>query len=240
MHRISALLVKELRTYLNSAVAYLVVLFFVLSGSIYLFYVNNFLAANVASLRSYFGFFSVLCTLIVPALTMRTFAEERREGTAELLYTLPIREHELVLGKFSAVLLLLIITLLLTLPLVSTVTPLGHFDSGEIAGEYIGILLLSSAAASFGIFVSSLSGGQIGAFIVSVAGLFGISFLGDILRYLQLPDGMILFMRGMSFQYRFQSFVRGVVDTRDLAYFMLFTVFFLYGTVKVLEFRRWR
>ena len=240
LRRIAGLARKELRVYVNSPVAYLAVLFFVLAASIHIFFVEQFLARNVASLRSYFGIFPLLYAFIIPALTMRSFAEERRSGTDELLLTLPIREFELVAGKFLAALSLVTVMLILTLPVPWTLTPLGDFDSGEILGEYLGTFLLAASGLAFGIFVSALSSHQISAFIVGLSGLLLITFLRSITLFLQIPEPIASLLTELSLQYRFQSFTRGVVDSRDLLFFLLSMFIFLYGTAKVLVIRRWR
>jgi ABC-2 type transport system permease protein len=240
LRRIAGLVRKEIRVYVNSPVAYLALLFFVLAASIQLFFVEQFLARNVASLRSYFGIFPLLYSFILPALTMRSFAEERRSGTDELLLTLPMREFEVVAGKYLAALSLVAVMLLLTLPVPWTLTPLGDFDSGEILGEYIGTFLLAASGLAFGLFVSALSTHQISAFIVGLSGLLLITFLRSITLFLQLPEPLASLLTELSLQYRFQSFTRGVVDTRDLLFFLLTAFVFLYGTARVLVLRRWK
>jgi ABC-2 type transport system permease protein len=133
LNRVRGLVRKELQVYFNSPVAYIAILFFLLGSSIYLFTVEQFLARNTASLRACFGIFPALFVVILPSLTMRSFAEERHSGSDELLLTLPAAEKELVIGKFIALLIFVSLMLILTIPIPLTLTPLGDFDSGDLA-----------------------------------------------------------------------------------------------------------
>ncbi|MFO7849498.1 MAG: ABC-2 transporter permease [Spirochaetia bacterium] len=238
--RIGGLIKKELRMYFNSPIAYIIVLFFVLASSAHLFFIQQFFARDLASLRSYFGLFPLLYSFVIPAVTMGTFAEERRLGTDELLLTLPLDEKEVVIGKYTAALLLVLVMIILTLPVPWTITPLGNFDSGELWGEYIGLVLFGAAGLAFGVFVSALSRHQISAFIVGVSGLLALTYLRRLTVFLNLPDAVSDHIRYFTLQYRFESFARGVVDTRDVVFFLLITFLFLYGSTKVLIFRKWR
>ncbi|MFP4619604.1 MAG: ABC-2 transporter permease, partial [Spirochaetaceae bacterium] len=238
--RLWGLIKKELQIYFNSPVAYMIILFFILASSSHLFFIQQFFARDTASLKSYFGLFPLLYSFVIPAITMGTFAEERRLGTEELLLTLPVTEVELVAGKYIASFILVLLMIILTLPVPWTITPLGEFDSGELLGEYTGLVLLGSMGLSFGIFVSVLSKHQISAFIAGVSGLLGLTFLRRITVFLKLPEAVSRHIRYFTLQYRFESFTRGVVDTRDVVFFLLVSFLFLYGAVKVLVFRKWR
>jgi len=233
MRNIAPLVKKELGSCFNSPVAYILGLAFLLFMSVWFFFLLRFPARNIASLRGYFDVIPMVFIVLVPALTMRSWAEERKLGTAELLLTLPYRESHLAAAKFLGTFLLLAVLLAFTLPVPVTVLPLGNFETGEIVGEYIGILLLGAAAVSIGQFASVLSTNQVSAFIsgfflllfFTLAGSFGGS--GGILGYLSL-------------EFHFQSFRKGILDSRDVIYFVLMTLFFQYLTVKVLIFRKWR
>lgn len=238
--RLRGLIKKELRIYFNSPVAYLVILFFILASSAHLFFIQQFFARDIASLKSYFGLFPLLYSLVIPAITMSAFAEERRLGTEELLLTLPLSEGELVMGKYIASFILVLLMIILTLAIPWTITPLGEFDSGELLGEYLGLILLGSMGLSYGLFVSVLATHQISAFIAGVSGLLGLTFLRRLTVFLNLPETVSEHIRYFTLQYRFESFTRGVVDTRDVVFFLLISFLFLYGAVKVLIFRKWR
>ena len=151
------ILKKELKSYFNSPIAYIVVIAFLVFSSVWVFYLNQFFAGNRASLRVFFGIIPVIFVIIMPALTMRSWAEEKKLGTLEVLMTLPYREGTVVLGKFMAALTLLVIMMALTLPLPIMLARFGHFDWGEIFGQYLGVLLIGASGLSVGLFVSGLA-----------------------------------------------------------------------------------
>ncbi len=239
MRKIAPLVRKELLSYFNSPIAYILVILFLVFTSLWLFFFQNFAAQNVATLRGYFGIMPMVFIVLVPALTMRSWAEERKLGTSELLLTLPYSELEMVAAKFLGAFLLLALMLVLTLPVPFTVVPLGHFERGEILGEYLGILLLGAAALSVGQFVSSLSTNQVSAFVFGAAALVFFTLIDQVNSALDLPEGVAGFFRYLSLDEHFQSFRKGLLDTRDLGYFLLLTLVFQYLTVKVLVFRKW-
>lgn len=239
MNRIFVLARKELRSAWNSPTAYAVTLFFLLFTSIWFFYVQRFLAMDSANLRSYFALFPVAFTLVVPALTMRSWAEERKMGTAEILLTMPFSEWELVLGKFLASWATLAIAIALTVFVPLTLAPLGDFDSGAIAGEYLGALLLGSAAVALGQFVSSLSRNQVSAFLAGVVILLVATLANQITLTLDLPLALADVINYVSLAFHFESFAKGVVDTRDVAYFILVAFLFLFLNARVILFRKW-
>ena len=230
---------RELRSSLNSPVAYSVALFFLLFASIWLFYVQRFFSMGSSSLRSYFSAFPVALVIIAPALTMRGWAEEYKLGTAELLLTLPFTEWELTAGKFLSAFGLLMIIYALTLPVPIFVAPLGVLDLGEIVGEYLGAVLLGSAAISIGLFASSLAKNQVSAFLAGVSILGAATFANRITESFALPIGIADAVNALSFAYRFGSFARGVIDTRDAAYFVSVSALFLYLNTRVIIFRKW-
>jgi ABC-2 type transport system permease protein len=231
---------KELRSYFNSPVAYIVVVFFLVFTSTWLFYVNQFVAADVASLRSYFAIMPVIFIGLVPALTMRSWAEETKLGTDEILLTLPLTESELVAGKFLGAFSLLLLALALTVPVPLTLAPLGNFERGEIIGEYLGTALLGGAATAIGLFVSSVTRNQISAFILGAVVLIFLTLVNQVNVVMDLPGWLASVINYVSLRFHVQSFIRGVFDTRDLVYFVAITFLSLYLNVKVLVFRRWR
>ena len=229
---------KEIKSYFNSPIAYLVVLFFVLFCNIYFFFFNQFIAKNVASLRSYFAFMPIIFIILIPSITMRSWAEEKKIGTEELLLTLPLTNWELVLAKFLSSFTLLAIMLGMTLFVPITLGRLGHFENGQIIGEYFGTLLLGAAGLSIGQFISSITSNQISAYIFSVVALLFITLIGDVLFFINPSVTLGRIFSYLSFSFHFESFKKGLVDTRDLLYFLIIVFYFLYLNVKVINLRK--
>lgn len=240
MHRVAAIARRELRSYFTTPVAFIVVVFFLVVTAAWFFYAQQFFAQDTASLRGYFSLWPVVFIMLLPALTMRSWAEERRQGTAEILLTLPVRERELVAGKFTAAGVLLLVLVVLTLPLPLSLLPFGVFEPGQIAMEYLGVLLLGGAGIAAGQFVSALSANQISAFLFSVAFMLVITMIGQIPAVAVLPGWLAAIFSWVSFDFHFDSFSKGVLDTRDVLYFAVLTAGFLYFTTKVLFLRRFR
>lgn len=240
MKSVMSIVRKEMRSYFNSPIAYIVIVFFLVFTSVWLFYVAQFVSQNTATLRAYFGIMPLVFVGLIPALTMRSWAEEARLGTAEILLTLPYRETELVLGKFFAAYGLLLLVLLLTVFVPFSVTPLGNFERGEIFGEYLGVALLGAAATAIGLFVSSVAKNQISAFILSAVAILFLTLVGQVNTVVDLPSWLASVVNYVSLQFHVQSFIKGVIDTRDLIYFLAITVLFLYLNAKTLVFRKWR
>ena len=236
----TSLFIKELRTSFNAPIAYIVIVAFLVFSSVWAFSIQQFLVADVASLRRYYGVMPMIFIIIIPALTMRSWAEERRLGTEEILLTLPLGETAAVGAKFAAGVVLLSAMLVLTVPVPLSVSLLGDFDAGQVAGEYAGLILLGMAAVSVGQFVSSLSRNQISAFIGGVGVLMVFTLIGFANVVTTLPGWLASTVRYLSFDEHFQSFIRGVFDTRDAAYFLMITALFLSMTARVLIARKWR
>src|SRR4030042_443960 len=186
MRKILVVARRELGSYFNSPVAYIVVLFFLVLTSAWLFYGERFFARDAATLREYFAAWPLLFIVLLPALTMRSWAEEQRQGTAEILLTLPLRERDLVLGKFLAASLLLALMFLLTLPLPLGASLLGSLDAGPIASQYVGALLLGAAGLALGLLVSTLSSNQVSAFLIGAPLMLGVTLIGRLPAFLPL------------------------------------------------------
>lgn len=231
---------KELATYFNSPIAYIVVVFFLAFTSTWFFYIQQFLVQNVASMRSYFGILPVVFVILMPAITMRSWAEENKLGTAEVLLTLPFTEAHVVVGKFLGAFTLLAVMLALTLPVPFTISPLGDFATGQIIGQYIGTLLLGAGAISVGLFVSSLSQNQITSFILGVVVLLALTLVNQINFVVGLPRWLGDLLNQISLNHHFRSFEKGILDSRDMIYYLLLSFLFLYLNTKVLIFRKWR
>jgi ABC-2 type transport system permease protein len=236
----AALVRKELYSYCISPVFYGTGVFFLLFVNIWLFYFQQFFARDMASLRSWFAAFPLAYIAVIPAITMKSWAEERRTGSMELLLTMPFSEWNLVLGKFTAAFGVLAVFLLLTVPLPLSILPLGNFDGGIILGEYAGVLLLGASATAMGLFFSSFSRNQAGAFLGSAVVLLTVTLINQISRVLNLPRFAAELCNFLSLSFHFESFSRGILDSRDLAFFILSTLLFLFLTTQVLLFRKWR
>jgi ABC-2 type transport system permease protein len=240
LQRTIALTKKEMYSYCISPVFYCLGVFFLLFINVWLFYFQHFFARDMASLRSWFAAFPLAYIIVIPAITMKSWAEERRAGSMELLLTMPFSEWNLVLGKFIAAFSVLIVFLLLTIPLPLSVFSLGNFDAGVILGEYMGILLLGASATALGLFFSSFSRNQAGAFLGSAVILLIVTLINQIPQVLNLPRFVSDAANFFSLTFHFESFSRGILDSRDLAYFVLSTLLFLYLTTRVILFRKWR
>jgi ABC-2 type transport system permease protein len=230
---------KELRSYFNSPIAYVVTVTFVMFCSIWVFFVQTFFVANTASLRSLFGIVPVVFIIVMPAITMRSWAEEKKLGTLEVLMTLPFREATLVLGKFLAAVALLAIMIALTLPLPLMLARFGHFDWGEVAGQYLGALLLGCSGIAVGLFVSSLATNQVSSFLISLFVLLVFTLISQVNMVFNLPALFAKLFNYLALGAHFTNFQKGLIDTRDLLFYLLVCVLFLYLNVKTLVFKKW-
>ncbi|MDR2397327.1 MAG: ABC transporter permease subunit [Spirochaetaceae bacterium] len=235
-----ALVRKELYSYGVSPFSYGITVFFLLFVSIWLFYVQRFFTLNTASLRPFFAAFPLGFVLVVPAITMKGWAEERKLGSIELLLTMPFSEWDLVMGKFVASFTVLACIIGLTIPVPLSLLPLGDFDGGTILGEYAGALLLGACATSLGLLLSSISRNQGGAFLGSSVMLLMMMFINQVTATVNLPPLLSEGINFFSLSFHFESFSKGIIDTRDVAFFLLTTVLWLFLTTRVLIVRKWR
>ncbi|MDR2742646.1 MAG: ABC transporter permease subunit [Treponema sp.] len=235
-----ALTRKELYSQVNSPVFYGIAVFFLLFTSIWLFYFQQFFVRNMATLRPFFAAFPLAFVLVIPVITMKSWAEERKLGSAEILLTMPFSEWDLTLGKFLSSLAMIAVLLVLTLPVPLSLLPLGDFDGGVIASEYLGAFLLGASAAALGHLLSALSKNQAGAFLGSAVVLLLVMLMNQFTLGLNLPPLLAEAINAVSLAFHFESFSKGLIDTRDLAYFILTTALFLYLNTRVLLFRKWR
>jgi len=230
---------RELRAYFHSPIAYVFLLVFAGAAIFTFFNLGSFFARGQADMRGLFDAIPVLTLLLVPALTMRLWAEEEKQGTLEILLTLPAKDRELVLGKFLASWGLLAGGLLLTFPLAVTIASLGDLDWGPVWGGYFGALLLGAAYLAVGQFVSALTENQILAFILALVVCMSLYGIGSELFTSVFPDRTAGILRGIGTGARFHSVARGVIDLRDLLYYVSLTVFFLGLSVAALRAKRW-
>ncbi|MBN1954131.1 MAG: Gldg family protein [Anaerolineae bacterium] len=230
---------KELEGYFGSLMALIFVGAFLLTTLFVFFWVDTFFARGIADVRPLFRWMPVLMILLVAALTMRQWSEEQRSGTLEVLLTLPVRPLHLVIGKFMAVLTLVLVALALTFFLPLTVSLLGNLDWGPVFGGYLAALLLAAAYTAIGLFVSSLTDNQIVALIstVLICGLFYLVGSSSVTDFFGDTAGEVL--RAIGSGSRFESIQRGVVDLRDLVYYLSLSGIFLTLNVVSLDAKRW-
>jgi len=233
-----SILQKEITSYLSSLVAYVTIGVFLLVLGLFLwvFPDSSILDYGYAGLESLFSTAPYLFMFLIPAITMRSLAEERKEGTFELLFTRPVTDWQIILGKYFAAVLLILFALMPTLVYcfsVSTLgTPQGNIDTGAVIGSYIGLFLLGAAFAAIGLFASSVTKNQIIAFTIAVfLCFFFYSGFDSLSQLLSLQD---LGLQNLGITAHYQSVSRGVLDTRDLAYFIIVTGIFIWLTLFVI------
>ncbi|TKJ42509.1 ABC transporter [candidate division LCP-89 bacterium B3_LCP] len=235
MRNICSIYKKELNSYFNSPVAYIVITVFLLFSG--WFFSSNFFLMGQATVRTALTVIPLIFIFFVPAITMRSIAEEKKSGTIELLVTMPTRDMDIILGKFFAALTLLIIAILFTLGYVITAGLLGNLDGGPTFGGYLGLILLGSTYLAIGIFASSTTENQIVAFIIGFAIIFVFFMLDKVLIF--MPTSMVSILEYLSTDYHFNSLARGVIDTRDIIYYLSLTAFALVLAGRSLESRKW-
>lgn len=224
MNAIWTITKRELNSFFDSLIAYIMlVLFLGFSGFFTWLLGSDIFLVGEASLESFFNVAFWTLFFFIPALTMRLLAEEKKTGTIELLLTKAITDRELVVGKFLATLLLVLIALLFTLPYVITLANIGNIDAGQIFCGYLGLLLMSGMYTSIGLYASSITSNQIVAFLAALfIGLFFHIIFGALARQFHGLIGQVL--ESLSLTNHFESISRGVMDTRDLFYFLSFIV----------------
>ncbi len=226
---------KEFRSYFNSAVAYVVIVVFL--GIVGWFHTSNLFLMSVASLRLMFEVVPAVFLFVIPAITMRLLSEEKKSGTIELLVTKPLHDAEIVIGKFLAAWALVGITLAPTLIYYITIAFLGKVDNGPIIGGYLGLMLMAGVYVAIGLFASSLTENQVIAFIIGFGLVFGFFMLDKILPY--VPDWLTSTVEFLGVDYHYGNVTRGVIDSRDVVYFISMLGFMLYLSVLSLERRKW-
>lgn len=226
---------RELKSYFTSPVAYIIiVVFLIITGW---FFTSNLFVAGVITMRSVFDIIPFILLFYIPAISMRTFSEEKKSGTIELLLTKPLSDFDIVLGKFLSTLTLAALTLVPTLVYVISLKTLGPVDFGAIISAYIGLVLMSGIYIGIGLFSSSLTENQVVAFIVSFLVIFVLFMLNKILIYVPAP--LVSTLEYISTDFHFGSIARGVLDTKDLIYYLSGISILLLLTKTSLESRKW-
>ena len=241
-----AIFTKELKDFFSSLTGYISAIVFLLIIGLIMWVIPgdlNVLDSGYATLDSLFSIAPWVFLFLVPAVTMRTFSEEKRSGTIELILTRPISDTQMVLGKFFAsvvlVLIILIPALLFYLSVYLLGNPVGNIDTGGTWGSFIGLFFLASAYAAVGIFTSSLTDNQIVSFILSMLLCFLLYTGMESLAFLVAFSGIKYFLVSLSISEHYSSMSRGVIDTRDVVYFVALSALFIIFTRTKLESRKW-
>jgi ABC-2 type transport system permease protein len=242
MTKLPVIFKRELASYFATPLAYVFILIFLVLSGVFTFYLGGFFESGQANLSAFFNFHPWLYLFLVPAIAMRLWAEERKSGTIELLMTLPITRFEAVTGKFLAAWVFAGLALLLTFPMIITVNYLGEPDNGAILTGYIGSWLLAGAYLAIGSCMSALAKNQVIAFIlaVSVCFLFIVSGFPMVLDGFSgwAPQWLVDAVASLSFLTRFDAISKGVIDLRDLLYFLTLIAAWLAATAVVIDLKK--
>jgi len=233
-----AIFKKEFKSYFNSPIAYVYITVF-LGVSNWLFF-RGFFLINQADMRNFFGLMPWIFLFFIPAITMKLWAEEKKLGTDEILLTLPIKDYEVVLGKFLAGLGLLICIIALSFVLPIIVFNLGDPDTGIIVCGYLGLILMGAAYLSIGLFTSTLSENQIVSFILGIVVCFIMLIVGHDMVLFSAPSWIVPILRFLGLGSHFASIGRGVIDSRDIIYYLSVIGFFTYLSIHSIESRKWK
>ena len=241
-NNVKAVLKRELYGYFHTPVAYVFIIIFLFLTGIFSFYLGAFYERGQADLEPFFRFHPWLYLFLIPAISMRLWSEERKTGTIELLMTLPITVTDAVLGKFLAAWCFTAVALALTFPIWITVNYLGDPDNTVILAGYLGSLLMAGGFLAIGSCISALSKSQVIAFVISVVicFLFILSGFPLVLDFFQgwAPQALVDVIASLSFLTHFDSINKGVIDLRDLIYYLVLISFWLYANVVVIDARK--
>jgi ABC-2 type transport system permease protein len=237
MQNIAAIFKKEFKTYFLSPIAYVFIIVYLIFTTFMFF--HYFFLSNQADMRSYFGLLPWVFLLFIPAITMRSWAEEKKGKTLELLLTWPVSDIEVVLGKFLATFALLAIIVLLSITIPITIAIIGHPDPGQIVGQYMGALLMGAAYLAIGLWISSLTENQIIAFIIGALVVFVLFIISTPFILMKMPLFLVPIFTFVGLGSHFDSINRGVIDSRDIIYYLSVIGFFLFLNVCSIGSRKW-
>ncbi|MGR3984449.1 MAG: ABC transporter permease [Gammaproteobacteria bacterium] len=239
MRDVWAVCKNELTGYFSTPIAYVFIVIFLVTAGAFTFFLGGFFPRGQATLDGFFLFHPWLYLFLIPAVAMRLWAEERRSGSIEVLLTLPLTTLSAVLGKFFAAWAVIGLGLLFTMPFWFTVNYLGSPDNAVIATAYLGSLFMAGGYLAVGAFISAMTGNQIIAFIIAAAVcfVFTASGLGVVLEFFSgwAPARLLDGIANLSFLEHFRSMARGVIDFRDVAFFVSTMAFFLFANVAAVE-----
>jgi len=237
MHSILLIFKKEFKQFFLSPIAYVFITVYLVITNFIFF--QGFFIANQADMRQYFGLLPWSFLFFVPVVTMRSWAEEKKGRTLELLLTWPLSDREVVLGKFLASFCFLGVALLFSLSIPITIAIIGNPDMGPIVGGYIGALLMGAGYLSIGLWCSSMTENQITAFITSLGISVAFFLIGNQFVTMKLPSAIVPVFNYLGIGNHFDSIGRGVIDSRDIVYYISLIGFFLFLNVRSLESRKW-
>jgi len=242
LRNVRAIFAREFISYFTTPVAYVFLIVFLALAGALTFYIGNFFDRNQADLESFFTFHPWLYLFLIPAISMRLWAEERKSGTIELLLTLPVSPWDAVLGKFLAAWLFSGLALVLTFPIWLTVNFLGEPDNGAVLAGYIGSFLMAGAYLAIGSCLSAATKNQVIAFVLAAAicFLFTLGGTNIVLGFVAsvLPQSLVELVASFSFLNHFDQIKKGVIDLRDLVFFLSVMGVFLFATTLVLELKK--
>lgn len=231
MRQFPHILKKEFSDYFVSPIAYIVIaIFLVVTGW---FFFSTFFLYNQATLRGFFALLPIIFAFVIPAITMRLLAEELDIGSYELLLTMPVTYRDIIVGKFAAGLVMTAAMLLPTLAYPISISFLGDLDWGPVIGGYLGALLLGGAFSAIGLFASSLTQNQIIAFIVGAAICVALALIDKMLFF--FPETLLNGIEYLGADHHFQNIAKGVIDSRDILYFISVVFIGLYATYLSLQ-----
>ncbi len=222
---------KEFTVYFISPIAYIVIsIFLIVTGW---FFFSTFFLYNQAELRSFFSLLPTTFSFIIPAVTMHLFSQELSSGSYEVLLTLPVSTKDIIAGKFLAALAFVVIMLLPTVSYAISVSFLGDLDWGPIAGGYLGAILLGGMFTSIGLFTSGLTKNQIIALLAAIGICFALTMIDNLLFF--LPESLLGFFQQLGAGYHFRNITKGIIDSRDIIYFLSFIFIALYAAYLVMQ-----
>ena len=239
MRKMYCIFKRELRIFYRSAGSYILYILFLLVSSVWIYRIDNFLVRDRADFIDYFAVIHYILAVIIPAMTMGVWAEEKNRGTYELLLTQGVGISCIAAGKFAAVFVQILVMIVLTFPVPFSLNSLGSFDSGRIAVQYAGIILFSSTMLSLGLFVSAWYRKQIYSFIVTLLVFLLLVMPWAVLR--GSASGGIVggIIKEISPWYHLSGFSKGIIDSRDLSYYLLTTFLFLFLSVRKISMEKW-
>ena len=231
MKQVKHIFLKEFKSYFISPIAYIVIsLFLLVTGW---FFFATFFLYSQATLRSFFAMLPLILSFVVPAITMRLFSEEMNIGSYETLITMSVTNVDVILGKFFGAVAFISVMLVPTILYPVTVSFISDLDWGPVIGGYVGVVFLGAAFSAIGLFASSLTRNQIIAFIIGIAVCFTLTLIDKMLFF--MPVSVLGFFEYIGADYHFQNFSKGVIELRDIVYFLSVSFISLYGANLVIQ-----